>query len=139
MEQFLSAKFQSGRNANLKTGIVGVTTNDKVLEVVGRVGIGSTIFEPTVDLDVRGSVNIRDTLVVSSVDIGNAVGAAASLGITTITQLRVTGVSTFVGFSTFNDSVDIQDDLLVRGNTKTLGITTLAANGGITTTGGALS
>lgn len=46
MDQFLSAKFLSGRNANVKAGIVGVSTNDKVIEAVGRVGIGSTIFDP---------------------------------------------------------------------------------------------
>jgi len=56
MEQFLSAKFLSGRNANVKAGIVGVSTNTKVIEAVGRVGIGSTIFDPIADLDVRGSV-----------------------------------------------------------------------------------
>ena len=144
MEQFLSAKFLSGRNANLKAGIVGYSTG-KSLEVVGRAGIGSTIFEPIADLDVRGSINADFlnvngngyfTGIVTSSGFyvgGSLIGSASSLA-----TLYVSGVSTFVGFSTFNDSVDIQDDLLVRGNTRTLGITTLSANGGITTTGGDL-
>ena len=104
MDQFLSAKFLSGRNANVKAGIVGVSTNDKVIEAVGRVGIGSTIFDPITDLDVRGSANIRDTLTLNGLNVG----AGSSLGITSATQLYVSG------------------------------ITTLAANGGITTTGGDL-
>jgi len=65
MEQFLSAKFLSGRNANIKAGIVGYSTG-KTLEVIGRVGIGSTIFDPIADLDVRGSTNISGDLYISN-------------------------------------------------------------------------
>ena len=129
MEQFLSAKFLSGRNANQKIGIVGVTTDNKVLEVVGRVGIGSTVFEPNFNLDVRGSASIRDRLFVSGLDVGSA---------SSLSSLYVSGVSTFVGLSTFIGPVNIQDDLFIKGNLRTLGITTLSENGGITTTGGSL-
>lgn len=138
MEQFLSARFQSGRNANQKIGIAGVTTG-KSLEVIGLVGIGTTIFNPVTDLDVRGSVNIRDSLTARTINVQNLnTGAGTSLSNTTISQLRVTGLSTFVGFSTFNDSVNIEDNLFVGGNVRILGVTTLAQNGGITTTGGDL-
>ena len=48
-------RFLSGRQQQQKIGIEGSTDNQKVLEVVGRVGIGTTIFDPTLQLEVRGS------------------------------------------------------------------------------------
>ena len=84
MEQFLSARFLSGRNANQKVGIVGVTTQ-KVLEVVGQVGIGSTVFDTLYDLDVRGSANIRDRLYVNGLEISGS-GGNSFAGITTFTD-----------------------------------------------------
>ena len=42
------------QTAAAKIGIEGSTQNEKVLEVVGRTGIGTTIFEPGVELEVRG-------------------------------------------------------------------------------------
>ena len=96
--------------------------------IESRVGVGTTVPEYT--LHVNGGI-----------------GA---------TNLYVTGVSTFVGFSTFNDDVNIQgdldvtgsitftgvttafDDVTVQGNLTVAGITTLASTGGITTTGGDL-
>ena len=58
-------RFLSGRQQQQKIGVIGSTENEKVLEVVGRVGIGTTIFDPSATLDVRGSVNIRDNLYVT--------------------------------------------------------------------------
>ena len=91
MEQFIGAKFLSGRNSNIKAGIVGYSTG-KTLEVIGNVGIGSTIFNPVADLDVRGSLKVRDTL---TVDIFNLVydnlvigGNLSVAGIGTINTLR---------------------------------------------------
>jgi hypothetical protein len=122
MEQFLSAKYLSGRNANIKAGIIGFTTDTKVVEAVGRVGIGSTIFEPNADLDVRGSAFIRDTLIVSGVDILSAVGGVGSFG-----QIYVTGVSTFAGAIDANGDLDVDghtelDDLNVSGVSTFAGI-----------------
>jgi len=84
MEQFLSAKFLSGRNANQKIGILDSTENQKVLEVIGRVGIGTTVFDPNYQLDVRGDVFIRDALTVDSITVTGA-GNSFS-GITTFTD-----------------------------------------------------
>ena len=39
----------------------------KVLEVVGRAGIGTTIFEPNVELDVRGDVLVSGILTVGNI------------------------------------------------------------------------
>ena len=48
-------KFLSGRQKNLKIGITSYSENTQVLEVIGRVGIGSTVFSAGYDLDVRGT------------------------------------------------------------------------------------
>lgn len=99
--------------------------------------------------------------VISSVS-GSAGGSAVNSttaenvigGIASVTQLSVSGLSTFVGVATFQNDVYIGGDLYIsddlvfdefraRNGTITnqfyvAGITTLAANGGITTTGGSL-
>ena len=49
-------RFLSGRQQEQKIGIEGSTQNEKVLEVVGRVGIGTTIFGPDHEVEVRGTV-----------------------------------------------------------------------------------
>jgi hypothetical protein len=54
------AKFLSGRQKNLKIGISSYSENLTSLEVIGKVGIGSTAFNPVADLDIRGSLNVRD-------------------------------------------------------------------------------
>ena len=91
-------RFLSGRNQQQKIGIEGSTENQKVLEVVGRVGIGTTIFEPTSELDVRG------TLIASSIEV--------STGQVNFSQLNVSGVSTFTG------AIDANGDLDVDGRTE---------------------
>ena len=54
------AKFLSGRQKNLKLGVDSYTESQVSLEVVGRVGIGSTI--PEGSLDVGGASNFRGPL-----------------------------------------------------------------------------
>ena len=49
------AKYTSGRQKNLKIGITSYSENTQVLGVIGRVGIGSTVFSASYDLDVRGT------------------------------------------------------------------------------------
>ena len=80
-------RFLSGRNQQQKIGIEGSTDNQKVLEVVGRVGIGTTIFEPTSELEVRGDAIISGILTASNIEV--------STGQVNFSQLNVTGVSTF--------------------------------------------
>jgi len=55
-------RFLSGRQQQQKIGIEGSTDNQKVLEVVGRVGIGTTVFEPSTQLEVGGDASIRGVL-----------------------------------------------------------------------------
>jgi hypothetical protein len=129
--------------------VVGLTsTTDLLVDGDLRVtGISTFVGFST----FNNSVVIEDNLLVSGLStfvgvgtfiddlyVGEVLYANIVTGLTSTTDLlvdgdlRVTGVSTFVGFSTFNNSVIIQDNLLVSG------ITTLAENGGITTTGGDL-
>ena len=53
-------KFLSGRQQQQKIGVEGSTEDVKVLEVVGRTGIGTTIFAPVSELDVRGTTTSID-------------------------------------------------------------------------------
>ena len=52
------AKYTSGRQRKLQVGLSSYSENTQVVEVIGRVGIGSTIFDAQYDLDVRGSSNL---------------------------------------------------------------------------------
>ena len=103
-------RFLSGRQQQQKIGIEGSTENQKVLEVVGRVGIGTTIFEPSVELEVRG-----DQIITGTLSVGNVTISDADLNVQNIetTTLNVSGVSTF------------QDDILV-GVGATVGFGTTA-------------
>jgi len=133
-------RFTSGRQQQQKIGVTGDTDNKKVLEVVGRAGIGTTIFEPSTSLDVRGNVNVSGAITATSfdgsfvgtIDSTNIVGASLSisgistLGITTATdltlqQLNVSGIST-LGVATLTNVTAQQ--LNVSG-ISTLGVTTL--------------
>lgn len=57
-------RYLSRRIQDQKIGILQNTEEKKVLEVVGRVGIGTTIFAADYNLDVRGTANITETLTV---------------------------------------------------------------------------
>ena len=101
-------RFLSGRNQQQKIGIEGSTENQKVLEVVGRVGIGTTIFEPSVELEVRGDQIITGILTVGNATIGGG-GGGGDLNVQHVetTTLNVSGVSTFTGAADFNGSIDV--------------------------------
>lgn len=131
--------------------VTGVTTSleglrvgagGTVLTVVSSPGIGYSVgvgsSQPQYLLDVRSPVSTGQTALYVQGDVritGDINLDDITLDDATIQDLRVqntlfvgadggTGVSTFVGFTTFQNNVYIA------------GVTTLAANGGITTTGG---
>src|SRR6056300_574060 len=107
-------KFLSGRQQQQKIGVEGSTENQKVLEVIGRVGIGTTIFDANYNLDVRGTANVSGIL-----SVGQIISGAGN----TFSDLTVTGISTF------------QSDVTVGGGLTVTGISTFTslidANGGI--------
>ena len=92
-------RFLSGRQQQQKIGIEGSTQNEKVLEVVGRVGIGTTIFEPSKELDVRGDVIVSGELTVGDTTFGTDVTTRnlSASGITTLGTVEVSsGIITAV-------------------------------------------
>jgi len=80
-------RFLSGRQQQQKIGIEGNTGNEKVLEVVGRVGIGTTIFEPDSELEVRGDIKVSGIVTANNISVTS--------GDVNIDQLNVTGIATF--------------------------------------------
>ena len=113
-------RFLSGRNQQQKIGIEGSTDNQKVLEVVGRVGIGTTIFEPTSELEVRGDIKISGILTAGNIDV--------STGQVNFSQLNVSGVSTFTGAADFNGSIDV-DGHTELDNVNVSGVSTFVGLG----------
>jgi cytoskeletal protein CcmA (bactofilin family) len=99
-------KFLSGRQQQQKIGVIGSTEDTKVLEVIGRVGIGTTIFDTDYNLDVRGNANISGILTV-----GQIISGAGN----SFSDLYVTGLSTFKSNVDIDASVDILDNLTVDG------------------------
>ena len=103
-------RFLSGRQQQQKIGIEGSTEDEKVLEVVGRVGIGTTTFEPSTPLDVRG-----DAVITGELTVGNQFFGLEDFS---TRNLIVTGISSFTGVSTFTGAIDANGDLDVDGHTE---------------------
>src|SRR6056300_1885841 len=117
-------KFLSGRQQQQKIGVEGSTENEKVLEVIGRVGIGTTIFDADYNLDVHGTANVSGTLSVGQIisGAGNTFSDLTVTGISTFQSdvtvggaLSVTGMSTFSSDLDINASVDVSSDVIVGG------------------------
>jgi hypothetical protein len=109
-------KFLSGRQQQQKIGVEGSTEEKKVLEVVGRVGIGTTIFEPTVELEVRGDVKFNN-----DITIDNDTGITGDLDVNGHAELDNLNVS---GLSTFNSSVNVDSTLIVSSGSTITGVST---------------
>jgi len=147
-------RFLSGRQQQQKIGIEGSTEDKKVLEVVGRAGIGTTSFEPSKVLDVRGDAIVEGTATLGNLEITGTGGVPASLNVAS--TLSVTGLSTFssavdvnagldvdgqadldevvvAGVATFSNAVDINSTLDVDGDTQlddlnVAGVATFSSN-----------
>jgi hypothetical protein len=102
------AKYTSGRQRNLKIGISSYSENLTSLEVIGKVGIGTT--NPNSSLSV--------------------------LGVTSTTDLFVTNASTFNGPAIFNSAVNISGSSLGEDiSTRNLNVTGVSTfSGSITGT-----
>ena len=154
-------RFLSGRQQQQKIGIEGSTQNEKVLEVVGRVGIGTTVFDTTKALDVRGDVEISGIISATRfLGDGSQLANLPASGVGATDNVNTSGIitaSTFSGskgdftnlsvsgLSTFSSTVDINANLDVTGhaeldNVNVAGVSTFAgaidANGGLDVSGG---
>jgi len=129
-------RFLSGRQQQQKIGIQGSTENEKVLEVVGRVGIGTTVFEPSTELDIRGSVSIANTITVSTINATNIITTGTG---NTFSDLQVSGISTLTGNVSFgssaffgdNDKINMgdNDDLQIFHHSNGTGVIQNAGSG----------
>ena len=95
------AKYASGNQERLRVGFTNNNENDTSLRVVGNVGIGTTVFDASSSLDVRGDANISGTLISNNLNVPS--------GQVNLNQLSVSGVSTF------NGNVGLSTNLSVAG------------------------
>lgn len=72
------SKYISNRQKNIKVGIVSYTESNTVLEVTGKVGIGTT--NASTNLDVNGGLRIRGALYDKDNQTGNANQVLISTG-----------------------------------------------------------
>ena len=134
-------KFLSGRQKNLKLGVKGYTENENVLDILGRVGVGTsyaTEYNVGIGGSVRidGSVSIGGTLItdyigVGSVSIANLVVDSISIGNTLGddgSYIRSTGTGvTWASFPTLRTGfstvgVSSQTQIITSYNTNFLDI-----------------
>ena len=122
-------RFLSGRQQQQKIGIEGSTENQKVLEVVGQVGIGTTIFSTSVELEVHGDQIITGILTVGNIDVTGVGGGGGEIE---VENLNVTGFSTFGNTADFNGDIDV-DGHTELDNLNVSGVSTFNGNVGFTT------
>ena len=112
-------RFLSGRQQQQKIGIEGNTQNEKVLEVVGQVGIGTTIFSTDVELEVRGDVKVSGVVTAGSIDITGTGGSISATSVTVGTggldvdgqtdldEVVVGGAATFSSTAAFSNGFSV--------------------------------
>ena len=123
-------RYLSGRQQQQKIGIVGNTDNEKVLEVVGRVGIGTTVFDTTKTLDVRGDVEISGILSATQIlGDGSQISNLPASGVGSTDNVNTSGIITASKFSGNGDFTNLS----VSGLSTFTGA--IDANGGLDVTG----
>jgi hypothetical protein len=103
------AKYTSGRQKNLKVGLTSYSENKTSLEVIGKVGIGTT--NATSSLHVVGNTNISGIATIgvgsTGVVINGISGIITSIGITTVTYFgNLTGTASSATFATSAGSLN---------------------------------
>jgi hypothetical protein len=106
------AKFLTGRQKNLKVGIASYSENITSLEVIGKVGIGSTVPSSSLDVvgnsDIKGNLKVSESLEVSGISTFNNINVINQSGY----AIDISGISTFDGkvsiSSVSNDPVALE-------------------------------
>ena len=122
-------RYLSRRTLQQQIGIIQNTEDIKVLEVVGRAGIGTTIFEPTKLLDVRGEAIFNDKVIFDSTNsIQIPVGTTAErdlVGVAVTGQIRYnTTNSSFEGYGpggswgSLGEIKDVDGDTYILAETQ---------------------
>ena len=102
-----------------------------VSDSTNNVGVGTSVPNPIYTLDVRSSVSTGQTALYVYGDM--RVTGDINLDDINASQINISGLSTFVGFSTFNDYVFVRDGFNVTGAGITA--TTVNISGVLTFTG----
>ena len=132
-------RFLSGRQQQQKIGIIGSSEDDKVLEVIGRVGIGTTIFDADYNIDLRGDIRLGEKLFDSQTSpshgsdgqvlISTGIGVSwsdSSLGRQDITDQEASTTYYFSavdGLSGFSTSKFVKDDIVIKDGVVGIGST----------------
>ena len=103
------AKYTSGRQKNLKVGLTSYSENKTSLEVIGKVGIGTT--NATSSLHVVGNTNISGIVTIGAGNTGVVIngisGIITSIGVTTVTYFgNLTGTASSATFATSAGSLN---------------------------------
>jgi len=126
------SKFLSGRQSNLKLGVLGYTENKTVLETTGKVGIGTTDAQ-SYSLFVVGDTNVTGLVSATSFygDGSNLENTGATLSAAAGTQrLVVTSLTSGTMVDAATDS-----DLTFNATTNTLNTENLVVAGNLTVSG----
>jgi hypothetical protein len=92
------AKYTSGRQKNLKVGLTSYSENKTSLEVIGKVGIGTT--KAASSLHVVGDQNVTGISTLGTVKISSGIVTSSNPGLTTVTFVgNLTGTATTAGFA----------------------------------------
>jgi hypothetical protein len=92
------AKYTSGRQKNLKVGLTSYSENKTSLEVVGKVGIGTT--NATSSLYVVGDQYVTGVSTLGEVKISSGIITSSNPGVTTVTFVgNLTGTASTAGFA----------------------------------------
>jgi len=126
------SKFLSGRVRNLKVGISSYTDNSTVVEVIGRVGIGTTFAQK--DLYVSGDAEVTGTLEGNDINISGVstatsyYGDGSTLDNILSNEIRVAQDSNarFIGFLTATSGISTgfatDESIVFDPDTKNLGL-----------------
>jgi len=95
-----SVNYLSGRKKEQKLGILEVTENQKVFEVIGRAGIGTVIFEPQSELDVRGEIRAENITVTEDLTIQGDLEVQGDLVTINVEEVLVEDKNIILGLTT---------------------------------------
>jgi hypothetical protein len=119
------AKFLSERVKNLRIGISSYTDNSTVLEVTGRVGIGTTLAKS--DFYVSGDAEVTGILTTSNLDIKNDITISGDISSSGI----VSAIEYYGDGSTLNNILSNKIQVAVGDDARYIGF--LTSTSGIVT------
>lgn len=120
------AKYLSNRQKNLKIGISSYTESNTVLDVTGKVGIGTT--NASTNLDVNGGIRVRGALY----DGANSPGSDGQILKSTGTTLSWVDASDTANIQVFYNDINTGTGSTII-NFKGPGISSVASSSGIST------